>query len=271
MVSKAVAKLAQAAILFTSLVLSPGLNANRHCVDAWACTEIEQDQTGTTFWLSNNRAYPITVSLIVTASNMRSPYRSSKEFKETRVLEGFQREQVLTLFPKRSQRSSNYKYRLLFTPGDMHARHDSDYHYSYPFSEQARYTMVQGFGGFYSHRGASRYAVDFAMPEGSPIHAAREGTVIHMVDHNTLGGASRRYSRYANFIIILHADGTTGEYYHLRQHGVAVSVGQQVSAGEHIGYSGNTGFSSLPHLHFAVYRAKEYGEFESLPFRFSPN
>jgi murein DD-endopeptidase MepM/ murein hydrolase activator NlpD len=49
---------------------------------------------------------------------------------------------------------------------------------------------------------------------------------------------------------------------------VAVALGEQGKAGQKIGYSGNTGFSSLPHLHFAVYHAKPFGKYQSLPFSF---
>ena len=68
--------------------------------------------------------------------------------------------------------------------------------------------------------------------------------------------------------MILHADQTTGEYYHLSKSGVVVSIGEKVEAGQKIAYSGNTGFSSLPHLHFAVYRAQPFGKYQSLPFTF---
>ena len=54
----------------------------------------------------------------------------------------------------------------------------------------------------------------------------------------------------------------------MRKNGAAVEVGDILKAGDLIGYSGNTGFSSLPHLHFAVYKAKSHGKFQSVPFQF---
>jgi len=61
-----------------------------------------------------------------------------------------------------------------------------------------------------------------------------------------------RYPLKANHILILHEDGTLGVYSHLSPNHTTVSFGQRVDAGTLIGYSGNTGYSSGPHLHFAV-------------------
>jgi len=69
--------------------------------------------------------------------------------------------------------------------------------------------------------------------------------------------------------VILHDDGTTGEYFHLKRNGVLVRTNQRIEQGNLIGYSGNTGHTTTPHLHFAVYRPGSWGKFESLPFRFA--
>jgi murein DD-endopeptidase MepM/ murein hydrolase activator NlpD len=68
--------------------------------------------------------------------------------------------------------------------------------------------------------------------------------------------------------LIQHSDGTIGNYAHLLKHGVRVSVGQKIAAGAVIGLSGNTGFSSGPHLHFSVFKTKDGRERESIPIRF---
>ncbi|WP_277619852.1 M23 family metallopeptidase [Chryseobacterium angstadtii] len=51
----------------------------------------------------------------------------------------------------------------------------------------------------------------------------------------------------------MHPDGTFAQYYHLKQNGVKVNIGDQVKKGDVIGLSGNTGWSKGPHLHFVCY------------------
>ena len=113
--------------------------------------------------------------------------------------------------------------------------------------------ICQGNGGSRSHTDErSFYAWDYKLAEGTPIVAARDGTVIDVVDTNTLGGADPRFQDMANRVVIKHADGLRSVYAHLKPGGACVRVGERVIRGERIGYSGNTGYSSGPHLHFAV-------------------
>lgn len=248
-------------LLLIALSTVARANDDGFCIQQWACVEIVRQPQRTEFWLTNATAYPYTGTLEVELrEDSQGTYQ--QQYTRTRVVDGGQRLKVLELSD-----GVSFDYDFNWTPGDMHAVHDDDYVYLLPYPADQYYRIVQGFGGGYSHRGASRYALDFAMPVGTPVHASRGGVVIDLKASNTKGGPSRRYARYANFVTILHSDGTTGEYYHLRFGGVAVKVGDRVKPGQLIGYSGNTGFSSLPHLHFAVYRAKSHGNFESLPFK----
>lgn len=82
--------------------------------------------------------------------------------------------------------------------------------------------------------------IDIGVAEGTPVHAGGSGTVI-MASYN--GG-------YGNYTCIDHGGGISTCYAH--QSSIQVSVGQQVSQGQVIGLSGNTGFSTGPHMHFEV-------------------
>ncbi|MCA9523488.1 MAG: M23 family metallopeptidase [Myxococcales bacterium] len=125
-------------------------------------------------------------------------------------------------------------------------------------------TISQGFQGYFSHKDDQRFAVDISLPEGTPIVAARGGRVLAVKSDSNTGCNNARCADQANYVLIDHGDGTVGHYYHLRSGGVTVKPGDNVCTGQLIGYSGNTGFSSGPHLHFSVMDVYE----ESLPVRF---
>jgi murein DD-endopeptidase MepM/ murein hydrolase activator NlpD len=142
--------------------------------------------------------------------------------------------------------------------GSAFARHDDNYLYALPFTKGSNICVSQGYHGDTSHKGLSAYAVDFPVPVGTAVYAAREGIVVGSEGSSSLGGGSPEYRKFANYVIIEHSDGTMGNYYHLRQGGAAVTTGTKVSKGQLIGYSGNTGYSSGPHLHFSVSKVDPY-------------
>ncbi|MEO8770416.1 MAG: M23 family metallopeptidase [Ferruginibacter sp.] len=123
------------------------------------------------------------------------------------------------------------------------------YVYNLPFKEGTSRFVVQGYGSLFSHK--NKAALDFYMPVGTPVYAAREGTIFSYKDDSNEGGPFTSYEKKANYIIIKHPDGSFGCYWHLQLHGVVVKEGS-VAKGQLIGYSGKTGFALWPHLHFAV-------------------
>jgi murein DD-endopeptidase MepM/ murein hydrolase activator NlpD len=123
------------------------------------------------------------------------------------------------------------------------------YEYELPFKKGAKYRVVQGYGGLFSHRHIA--AIDFEMPVGTPVYAARGGIVYSYKDDSDEGGPLSKYKNKANYIIIKHNDGSFGCYWHLQKNGVLVKDGQ-VSEGQQIGFSGATGLVVRPHLHFSV-------------------
>jgi murein DD-endopeptidase MepM/ murein hydrolase activator NlpD len=153
--------------------------------------------------------------------------------------------------------------------GDPRARPRS-YAYRLPYARGTTYSVLQGFHGAFSHRGSNEYAVDFDCPVATQVLAARPGVVVATFDGAQGSGTTPDFLDYgrANFVLVLHDDGTLGEYMHLAPSGVEVAPGQRVARGDQLALSGNTGFSSTPHLHFAVMTAGEDGRTaRSFPFQ----
>ena len=125
--------------------------------------------------------------------------------------------------------------------------------------------ITQSFHGYYSHNGAMLYAVDFPVNENTTISAALPGVVIQVVEYHTGGCPSVDCIDQSNYVIIDHGDSTFAMYAHLTYNGVLVDVGDIIDQGQHIALSGNTGWSTEPHLHFEV--KDIYGQ--SMPVRFN--
>jgi hypothetical protein len=138
-----------------------------------------------------------------------------------------------------------------------------------PFAAGEEYPVSQGFQGERTHTTPdSEFAIDIVMPVGTPVLAARAGTVMDIEEDFNQGGTDRsKFVEKANHVRILHADGTMGLYAHLDLASVSVRPGGRIRAGQQIARSGNTGFSSGPHLHFAV-QANVGMKLISLPFKF---
>lgn len=156
------------------------------------------------------------------------------------------------------------RLRLRGTPGSSNAR-PRDVAYRLPLA-QGR--IDQGFEGEFSHCDAeNRYALDFAVPVGTPVLAARAGIVMQIQDGFHGGGLDYAHdAARANVIRILHEDGSMAVYAHLAEGGAQVRIGQRVDAGQRIGLSGNTGYSTAPHLHFAV-QVNRGMQLQSIRFR----
>lgn len=161
------------------------------------------------------------------------------------------------------------EYQYQYLAGDPSARHRPDQPYRAPFAIATDYPVTQAFPQIATHTTRdSYYAVDVAMPIGTDIFAARGGVVFDVAASNFRGGLDpERDGPAANVIRILHDDGTYAIYAHLNTHTIRVRPGDRIERGEYIADSGNTGFSSGPHLHFAVVRNAGM-RIESVPVTF---
>lgn len=162
----------------------------------------------------------------------------------------------------------SYRYSL----GEPSIQHDTQAIYYPPFASYRKFQVSQAFNGQFSHTDKqNKYAVDLSMPEGSEVHAARAGVVMSLENDYFKGGTDKQaYKSRANSIRILHDDGSIAVYAHLQVDRAQVYAGLRVKAGQLIAYSGNTGFSSGPHLHFAV-QVNQGMSLVAVPFKFTDN
>lgn len=186
----------------------------------------------------------------------------------TRVIPAREELEVIALaaLPDAAAPAIEYRYRWL--AGDPEARHSAVEPYRAPFASAGRYRITQAWPDAITHvTPDSRHAIDLAMPIGTDVHAARAGVVVD-VESNQFRSGLGADVREANLVRILHDDGTFAVYAHLNRSTVRVRAGDRVERGEYIADSGNTGFSSGPHLHFAVMRNAGF-RLESVPVDFA--
>jgi hypothetical protein len=154
---------------------------------------------------------------------------------------------------------------------DACAPDPADTAYYLPWACNQTETVTQGnhgdicgsYGG--DHTGAQAYAWDFGLPRHSGLKATRGGTITLVANVTGPGGACYDGCPQAfgssdfwaccngcintsNHVNIDHGDGAVSTYWHMDV--VTVSLGQHVNRGDLIGYSGTSGCSSGPHLHF---------------------
>ena len=251
-------------IFFGVLFATSSGAAYAGCKDNWICVDEIQSGNDVELRARNLREFPITYTLSVRARN----YSIAGPNTITRTLEPGESQKVLLLDGHEGGDSGFFRYDYKWTVGRKDANHDDTYLYSLPYAPQRSYRVLQGYGSRFSHTGREEFSVDFDMRTGTAVHSARSGVVARIEESNSKGCWEDNCGQFANFIVVLHPDGTTGEYYHLDHNGVLVNVGDAVERGQKIALSGNTGHTTMPHLHFAVYRAVSWGRTQSIAVRF---
>jgi peptidase M23-like protein len=224
----------------------------------------EHEGNMTHFYVENDEYCEVTMTfdmgLVNLKGNTRFPYTAT--FPPRKKTEAFE------ISPVKPDCKWEYSYTNYFKLGSNCATHDDSYVYQLPYAPGNKFKVTQGYNGKFSHKGSNQYAIDWDMPEGTLVHAARGGVVVRVKGDSDKGGASLEYDRYNNYVLIRHEDGTLGHYCHLQKGECLVKVGQTVAAGDVIAHSGDTGFSSGPHLHFCVFKTKDGCTRVSIPVKF---
>lgn len=143
---------------------------------------------------------------------------------------------------------------------------DSNFIYSLPFETGKKVFLIQGYESMFSHKGNK--ALDFKVKTGTKICAARSGVVIAARGDSDIRGLKPENLADGNYVFIQHEDSSVAQYWHFKKDGVLVKQGDRVTNGEVIGYSGNTGYSAFPHLHFEVRGYDKHGNYTDIPTPF---
>lgn len=228
------------------------------------CIVPVQNGDSVDIYIQNRQSAEITVTLDAVLENMGA----DRSLPHTETYPGLASTKAFTVKARNKDQPWDYHYSYKWTWGSIHAEHDENVLYRLPYEAGRGFRDDQAFNGHFSHYGDFQYSIDFNMPKGTPIHAARAGVVVGVKDIYDQGGPHRDYENFCNYVMIKHDDGTVAEYDHLQYKGVKVKVGDRVNAGDFIALSGNTGFTTGPHLHFFVYKAVDGGKRQSFPIKF---
>ena len=165
---------------------------------------------------------------------------------------------------------TSFQYEFQFLPGEPGAEHRPLQPYRLPYALSTTVAVSQAFPETTTHGDpGSQYAIDFVMPVGTHVFAARDGIVIEVASDFFESGTDVKVNGpRANIVRVLHDDGTMSLYGHLNWNTIRVVPGQHVARGEYLADSGNTGFTTGPHLHFVVQRNRG-GALVSLPIEFA--
>ncbi len=217
--------------------------------------KVYQERRGDTvaYYADNREVYPM--SLVFSGTPELENATAPEAFKAVQVIQAQSLKNRIAYFVVKdktkkwgARKMPDYTMYI----GDVNqTAYDSDYKYDLPFKKGNSFTVHQGYNGAFSHRNEN--SLDFKMPEGTEITAAREGIVTDFIQHNNTGCPAKSCVEQGNYVTIMHSDGTFAQYYHLKENGVKVNLGDQVKKGDVIALSGNTGWSNGPHLHFVCY------------------
>lgn len=210
----------------------------------------EKIENGYNIFADNREHCPMSIKIDFEITNMKVAGGNGKVY----LIEPMSTKSLLTKLTVATKgKAYKFSYKYLINFGNHNKRDfDSDFVYHLPYEQTNSFEVYQGYNGDFSHQ--NKYAIDFTMPIGTTITAIRGGIVIRVVHSNTKNCPKEECRKYNNKILIYHPDGTFAEYAHIKQNGSEVEVGDTVRQGQVIGYSGNVGWTTGPHLHLEVFR-----------------
>jgi murein DD-endopeptidase MepM/ murein hydrolase activator NlpD len=252
-------------ILFFTFFLRP-IFSNPECWENKVCTEysISSNRSEVKFTLKP-KAFKLQYSVFVIfqLSNLEIENSPQTQF----VLNQSNPEFKYTLIPIDPTKSHSFAYKFSIQLGNFNAIHH-DESYELPFPTGSYFWVDQGYDGQFSHFGDIHNSLDWSMPKNTPILASRGGIVIYVKDGFPDGKNDVSYKDKANTVSILHDDGTIGEYAHLNKGSIFVKELDLVKKGDKIALSGNSGYTTNPHLHMHVYKPLGPNLIETIPVNY---
>ena len=203
---------------------------------------------GFEFFADNDEYCPVSVKVDFTLNNMKSSNGNHETFVIPARSKGVLISKITFIKRARYGFSSKINYNY---GNHLVAKHNDDYVYNLPFAKDEKFRVSQGYLGKRTHKNEN--ALDFSMPIGTNIYAARDGKVIKVVDTNVKTCDKIECAKYNNSVLVYHKDGTFSNYLHINTNSAKVKAGDIIEKGQLIAESGNIGWSSGPHLHFVVF------------------
>ena len=223
----------------------------------------EESEKGYTIYADNGEFSPVSVEIDFTIENLTSSIGDIKIIKVPAETEKYYIADLVIVDRRKSVRLG---FGVRYNHGNhLQESYDTDFVYQLPFKKGTTHMVTQGYNGKTSHQ--NEYALDFRMPVGTAIYAARGGRIVLVEENFDKACTSSNCAKFNNYILVYHKDGTFAEYTHIKKNGSIVKAGDTIEIGELIGYSGNVGWSTGPHLHFIVF-LQRFKTRETLPTKF---
>ena len=159
----------------------------------------EKMDQGYIIYAANNELYPISVSLDLDLTNLLFSKNQKKVFVVPAKSKKFK---IGELTVAKNGVRYNFNYKFKSTIGDVTITNfEKSFLYDLPFPKGKSYTLFQGYNGTFSHQNEN--SIDFTMPEGSEVAAARDGIVVKIVKNNTESCPQEECKKYNNYLMII--------------------------------------------------------------------
>lgn len=215
----------------------------------------EQTDEGFVLFIDNDNYCPISIEVKMKLSNLKSTKGNNKVFV---IPARSEKHQITVLKVVNKRKSYGFETEVSLQLGDVNTKnYDKNYIYYLPYKKGDSFFVWQGYNGYVSHKNEN--SLDFSFPYGTEVYSARGGFVVEIVENNFERCDRIECMKYNNYILVYHQDGSFAAYAHIKKNGAEVMVGQKIEKGQFIGYSGDVGYTTGPHLHFMVFlpRLKE--------------